>query len=77
MAKKVKKETYFITVDYELAEEGQVGILNVVTAPENEFLANQVKDRLIQNTPVLAPQTDSAGKARKVKRKQNFSVTKE
>lgn len=75
--KKVKKETYFITVDYELAEDGQVSILNVITAPENEFLAGQVKERLIQNAPTLAPQTDSSGKARKVKRKQNFTVTKE
>lgn len=75
--KKVKKETYFLTVEYELAEDGAVSILNVTSAPENEFLANQVKDRLIQSAPVLAPQTDSAGKARKVKRKQNFTVTKE
>ena len=75
--KKVKKETYFLTVDYELAEDGQVSILNVTSAPENEFLAGQVKERLIQNAPTLAPQTDSTGKARKVKRKQNFTVTKE
>jgi hypothetical protein len=75
--KKVKKETYYITVEYEIETDGQVAILNVLSAPENEFLANQVKDRLLNNAPVLAPVTDSAGKARKVKRKQNFSVTKE
>jgi hypothetical protein len=75
--KKVKKETYFLTVEYEIAPEGAVSILNVTASPENEFLQNQVKDRLINNSPVLAPVTDSAGKTRKVKRKYNFTITKE
>ena len=75
--KKVKKETYFLTAEYEISETGEVSILNVLCSPENEFLANQVKDRLITAPPVLAPQADSSGKTRKVKRKYNFTITKE
>ena len=75
--KKVKKETYFLTVEYEISETGEVSIVNVLVSPENEFLANQVKDRLITSPPVLAAVVDSSGKARKVKRKYNFTITKE
>ena len=75
--KKVKKETYFLTVEYEISETGEVSIVNVLVSPENEFLGNQVKDRLITSPPLLAPVVDSAGKARKVKRKYNFTITKE
>jgi len=75
--KKVKKETYFLTAEYEISETGEVSIVNVLVSPENEFLANQVKDRLITSPPALAPVVDSAGKARKVKRKYNFTITKE
>ena len=75
--KKVKKETYFLTAEYEISETGEVSIVNVLVSPENEFLANQVKDRLITSPPALAPVVDSSGKARKVKRKYNFTITKE
>jgi hypothetical protein len=69
--KKIKKETYYVTVDYEISPEGEVSILNVIASPENELLQNQIKDRLISAPPVLAPS------AKKVKRKYNFTVTKE
>jgi hypothetical protein len=75
--KKVKKETYFLTAEYEISETGEVSIVNVLVSPENEFLSNQVKDRLITSPPALAPVVDSSGKARKVKRKYNFTITKE
>jgi hypothetical protein len=76
-SKKLKKGTYYITLDYELGTDGKVEVLNVFSSPENEFLQNQVKDRLLNNPPYLAPILDSAGNPRKVKRKQNFVVTKE
>jgi len=76
-SKKLKKGTYYITLDYELGTDGKVEVLNVFSSPENEFLQNQVKDRLLNNPPYLAPVLDSAGNPRKVKRKQNFVVTKE
>jgi len=76
-SKKLKKGTYYITLDYELGTDGKVEVLNVFSSPENEYLQNQVKDRLLNNPPYLAPILDSAGSPRKVKRKQNFVVTKE
>ncbi len=76
-SKKVKKESYYLTVDYELATDGGVTILNVVCSPENEFLQQQVKDRITTSPPQLAAYIDSSKQPRKVKRKYNFGVTKE
>jgi hypothetical protein len=76
-SKKIKKETYYLLVEYEIGTEGQVNITNVTSAPENSFLQAQVKDRLLLAPPQLNPVLDSAGKPRKVKRKYNFNVTKE
>lgn len=76
-SKKIKKETYYLYVEYEIGTDGQVSINNVVSTPENAFLQDQVKERLSLSAPKLAPVLDSTGKPRKVKRKYNFNVTKE
>ena len=76
-SKKVKKETYYLTVDYEIGADGQVGINNVLISPENEFLQGQVKERMLLSPPQLSPALDSSGQPRKVKRKYNFTITKE
>ena len=75
--KKIKKDTYFLTVDYEIGIDGTVSILGVSATPENAFLLDEVKKRMELTAPVLAPVLDSSGKARKVKRKFNLSMTKE
>lgn len=74
---KVKKETYYLYVDYEIETDGTVSVTNVVSSPENDFLQQQVKDRILLDAPKLAPVLDSANKPRKVKRKYNFNITKE
>ena len=76
-SKKIKKETYYLYVDYEIGTEGQVTVNSVTASPENSFLQDQVKERLTLTAPQLAPVIDSSGKARKVKRKYNFNITKE
>lgn len=76
-SKKIKKGTYYFYLDYEIGEDGTIGINNLTVTPENETLGNQVKDRLIMTAPQLAPVPDSSGKPRKVKRKYNFNVTKD
>lgn len=76
-SKKIKKETYYLYVEYEIGTDGQVNVTNVVSTPENSFLQDQVKSRLIVSTPQLAPALDSNNKPRKVKRKYNFNITKE
>lgn len=76
-SKKIKKETYYLMVDYEIGTDGQVSINGVTSTPENSFLQDQVKERMLAAPLQLAPAADSAGKPRKVKRKYSFTVTKE
>ena len=64
-------------MEYEIETNGQVNITNVTSTPENDFLRDQVKSRLIVSTPQLNPALDSNNKARKVKRKYTFNVTKD
>ena len=74
---KIKKETYYLYVDYEIETDGTVSVTNVVASPENSFLQQQVKDRIMLDAPKLSPVLDSSNKPRKVKRKYNFNITKE
>ena len=76
-SKKIKKDTYYLLVEYEIETNGQVNITNVTSTPESDFLQDQVKSRLIVSVPQLNPALDSNNKPRKVKRKYTFNVTKE
>jgi hypothetical protein len=76
-SKKIKSDTYYLYVDYEIGTDGQVNVTNVVSSPENSFLQDQVKQRLVLDAPKLDPVLDSTNKPRKVKRKYNFNITKE
>ena len=69
--KKIKKETYFITADYDLDLDGKVTVTNVIVNPENGILASAITDRMQIAPPQLAPVP------RKIKRKVNFSITKD
>lgn len=75
--KKVKKETYFFTFEYEIDEQGVVSINSVTVSPDNSFLLEQVRERILTTPPQLAPALDSSNKPRKVKRRHSFSVTKD
>ena len=75
--RKVKKETYYLMVQYEIGTDGQVSINNVLSTPENEFLQSQIKERLSLTAPQLSPVEDSSQTARKVKKKYSFTLTKE
>lgn len=75
--KKIKKETYYITVGYEIDTTGQVNITHVTTTPANALLQSQVKQRMEVTPPPLNPVLDSNGKPRKITRNYNFSVTKD
>jgi hypothetical protein len=76
-SKKIKSDTYYLYVDYEIGTDGQVNVTKVVSSPENSFLQDQVKQRLVLDAPKLDPVLDSTNKPRKVKRKYNFNITKE
>ena len=73
---KIKKETYYLYVDYEIETDGTVSVTNVVSSPENSFLQQQIKDRILLDAPKLSPVLDGSNKPRKVKRKYNFNITK-
>lgn len=76
-SKQVKKNIYFLMVDYEIDVDGKVSFLNVVSTPENAFLQAQVR-QWMDNTPLmLNPVTDSNNQAKKVKKKQQLTITKE
>lgn len=76
-SKKVKKESYFIQVAYTIDTTGQTTVTDVFVSPENEFLQQQVKQRLAQDTPKLYPVLNSVGNPRKMNKKYNFSLVKE
>lgn len=76
-SKKIKKDTYYLMLEYEIGTDGAMNVLNVVSTPVNEFLQQQVKDRLLYSAPRLQPALDSNGQPRKVKRKLNLNITKE
>jgi hypothetical protein len=76
-SKQIKKNTYYLMVDYEIEPNGQVTITNVTSTPENAFLAAQVR-QIMDSTPLsLNPVIDSSNQPKKVKRKQQFTITKE
>lgn len=76
-SKQVKKNTYYLMVDYEIAPDGQVTFTNLTSTPENAFLTAQVR-QIMDSTPLrLNPVTDSSNQGKKVKRKQQIVITKE
>lgn len=76
-SKKVKKETYDVQVSYAIGPDGQVTVTDVFVSPENEFLQQQIKDRVSLETPHLNPVLSSSGTPRKVSKKYSFTLTKE
>ena len=76
-SKQIKKNTYYLMVDYEIAPDGQVTFTNLTSTPESSFLTAQVR-QIMDSTPLrLNPVTDSSNQGKKVKRKQQIVITKE
>jgi hypothetical protein len=76
-SKQIKKNTYYLMVDYEIETNGQVTVTNITSTPENSFLQAQVR-QIMDSTPLrLNPISVSSNQAKKVKRKQQFTITKD
>ena len=75
-SKKVKKETYYVFVDYEIGVDGQVNVNNIIITPENSFLQDEIKQRIMLTAPKLNPVLSSTGKPMKSKKRYNFTLTK-
>jgi hypothetical protein len=75
-SKKIKNDTYYVLVEYEIGIDGEVTINNVWPSPENTFLQQQVKERLTLSAPRLNPVLSGNGKPRKAIKKYNFTLVK-
>lgn len=74
--KKVKKGAYSVMVTYSIDTDGQTAVTDVFVAPENDFIREQVKIRLM-DSPKLSPVLNSTGTARKVAKRYSFTLTKQ
>ena len=74
-SKKIKSDTYYILIEYEIGADGQIAINNVSCSPENSFLQQQVKERLTLTAPPMNPLLTN-GKARKVVKKYTLILPK-
>jgi hypothetical protein len=75
--KKVKKESYYFTVEYKFTEDGKTDIVNVTADPNNDVLVANVRQKISDNPPALTPVLDSKGKPLKSVRRYSFNITKE
>ena len=75
-SKKIKKGTYSVMIEYEIGTDGVVTTKNVTSTPSNDYLVEQVKERMMANAPQLAPMIRD-GVPRKSSRRQVINFTKE
>jgi hypothetical protein len=67
-SKQIKKETYFMSFDYEIGTDGLVTVNTVSSTPSNNYLQAQVK-QFLDITPLkLNPVLDGSGQPKKTKR---------
>jgi hypothetical protein len=76
-SKQIKKNTYFVLVEYEIAPDGLVNVINVTSSPANAFLQAQVKQIMDSSPFYLNPVTENANTTRKIRRKQQIVITKD
>jgi len=74
-SKKIKSDTYYILIEYEIGPDGQIAVNNVSCSPENSFLQQQVRERVTLTAPQMNPLTTN-GKARKVVKKYTLILPK-
>lgn len=75
-SKKIRNGTYSVLIEYEIGTDGQIGVTNVNVAPENSFIAEQVKERMTLTAPRLTPLLGTNGKPRKAVKKQTITLSK-
>ena len=54
-SKKIRKGTYSVMIEYEIGTDGVVTIKNVTSIPSNEYLVEQIKEKMMPAIPQLAP----------------------
>ncbi|OQY95836.1 MAG: hypothetical protein B6D37_05090 [Sphingobacteriales bacterium UTBCD1] len=76
-SKKIKKGKYTLYIDYAIETDGSVSTVNIICVPENSYLVEQLKVRMMANAPQLSPVLMSNGKPRKALKKQVLTFVKE
>lgn len=74
---KIPKGSYSIFIEYTIEVDGNITTNNVYCTPENSYLAQQIKTRMMINAPQLSPVLMSNGKPRKALKKQSLTFVKE
>lgn len=74
--RKIKEGTYSILIVYEIDVDGQVNINTVSASPSNDFLADQIRNRMTLSAPNLSPLLNQYGKPRKAIKRQTLILTK-
>lgn len=54
-SRKIKRGTYSVMIEYEIGTDGVVTTKNVTCTPSNEYLVQQIKEKMIPSAPRLAP----------------------
>ena len=74
---KIPKGSYSILIEYTIEVDGNITTNNVYCIPENSYLVQQIKTRMMINAPQLSPVLMSNGKPRKALKKQSLTFVKE
>lgn len=76
-SKKIKKDTYYVLIDYEIETDGSVTTVDISCSPESSYLVEQIKTRMMANAPKLNPVLMGNGKPRKAFKKQMLTLVKD
>jgi len=76
-SKRLKEGNYLVLISYAIETDGQLSFNDVFVSPENNFLQDQIKQRLAIDVPRLQPEVTSTGKPRKVNKKYKFTLEKQ
>lgn len=76
-SKKMKEGTYKVYIDYAIETDGNVSTVNIICVPDNSYLVEQIKVRMMANAPQLSPTLMSNGKPRRTLKKEVLTFTKE
>lgn len=74
---KIPMGSYSVLIEYTIETDGNITTNNVYCTPENAYLSQQIKTRMMINAPQLSPVLMSNGKPRKALKKQALTFVKE
>lgn len=74
--RKIKPGTYSVLIVYEIDLDGSININTVSASPANDFLTDQVRNRMTITAPTLQPLLNQYGKPRKAIKRQTITLSK-